>query len=71
VSLVQLADRAVDDVVVECGPAQEPPGAAKAGDPRAFGVARLGDDHDAVGVRERAFSLVVRIAGEAAGALAT
>jgi hypothetical protein len=38
-SLVQLAHGAVDGVVVGCGPAQEPPGAAKAGDPPAFGVA--------------------------------
>jgi hypothetical protein len=38
VSLVQLSHRAVDGVVVECGPAQEPPGSAKAGDPGAFGV---------------------------------
>jgi hypothetical protein len=71
VSLVQLADRAVDGVVVECGPAQEPPGAAKAGDPDPFGVALVGDDHDPVGVRERSLSLLVGIAGEAAGALAT
>jgi hypothetical protein len=71
VSLVQLARRAVDGVVVERGPAQEPPGSAEAGDPRAFGVALVGDDGDAVGVRERALSLVVVIAGEAAGALAT
>jgi hypothetical protein len=39
--------------------------------PGAFGVALVGDDHDAVGVRERALSLLVGIAGEAAGALAT
>jgi hypothetical protein len=70
-SLVQLAHRAVDGVVVECGPGQEPPGSAKAGDPCAFGVALVGDDDDAVGVRERALSLLVGIAGEAAGALAT
>ena len=70
-SLVQLAHRAGDGVVVECGPAEEPPGSAEAGDPRAFGVAVVGDDHDAVGVRERALSLQVGIAGEAARALAT
>jgi len=71
VSLVQLAHRAVDGVVVECGPAQQSPGSVKAGDARAFGVALVGDDHDAVGVRKRALSLLVGIAGEAAGALAT
>jgi hypothetical protein len=71
VSLVQLAHHAVDGVVVESGSSQEPPGSAKAGDPRAFGVALVGDDHDAVGVGERALSLLVGIAGEAAGALAT
>jgi hypothetical protein len=71
VSLVQLAHGAVDGVVVECGAAQEPPGSAEAGGPGAFGVALVGDDHDAVGVRERALSLLVGIAGEAAGALAT
>jgi hypothetical protein len=38
---------------------------------RQSGVALVGDDHDAVGVRERALSLLVGIAGEAAGALAT
>ena len=38
-SLVQLAYRVVDGVVVKVGPAQDPPGSAKAGDPRAFGVA--------------------------------
>jgi hypothetical protein len=70
-SLVQLVHRAVDGVVVDCGAAQEPPGSAKAGDPRAFGVAFVGDDEDAVGVGERALSLLVGVAGEAAGALAT
>jgi hypothetical protein len=71
VSLVQLGHRAVDGIVVECGPAQEPPGSAKAGNPSAFCVALGGDDRDAVGVRDRALSLLVGIAGEAAGALAT
>jgi hypothetical protein len=52
-------------------PGPGPLGSAKAGDPRAFGVALVGDDHDAVAVRERALSLLVGIAGEAAGALAT
>jgi hypothetical protein len=61
----------VQGAQVERGPAQEPPGSAEAGDPGAFGVALVGDDHDAVGVRERALSLLVGIAGEAAGALAT
>jgi hypothetical protein len=42
-SLVQLAHGAVDGVAVQCGPAQEPPGTAKAADPPAFGVALVGD----------------------------
>ena len=56
-------------VVVERGPAQEPPRSAGAGDAGAFGVTLVGDVH-AVGVRERAFSLLVGIAGEAGRALA-
>ena len=56
-------------VVVERGPAQEPPRSAGAGDAGAFGVTLVGDIH-AVGVRERAFSLLVGIAGEAGRALA-
>ena len=71
VCLVQLADCAVDGVVFECGPLQESPGSAEAGDPGVFGVTVVGDDHDAVGVRDGALSLLVGIAGEAAGALAT
>jgi hypothetical protein len=45
--------------------------ASEADAPRAFGVARVGEDDDAVGVRERAVSLLVGIAAEAAGALVT
>jgi hypothetical protein len=68
VSLAQFADGPVDGIV-GCGRAQELPGAAKAGGPRALGAAVVADDQDAVGVREGALSLSIRIAGEAAGAL--
>jgi hypothetical protein len=67
---MELSYGAVDGVVVERGPAQEPPGSAEAGDPRAFGVSVVGGDHDAVSVGERALALAIGVAGEAAGALA-
>jgi hypothetical protein len=67
VALVQLAHRAFHGVVAERRPVQEPSCSAEAGHPRALGVAVVGEDHDAVGARERALALFVGIAGEAAG----
>jgi predicted enzyme related to lactoylglutathione lyase len=67
---VQFVYCPVDRVVIERRPAEEPPGSAEAGHSHAFGVGFIGEDHDAVRVRERPLALVVGIAGEAAGALA-
>jgi hypothetical protein len=68
-SRAQLVYRVRDGVVAERGLAEEPPDAAEAGDSRALGVVVVGDDYDAVVVRERALALLVGIAGEAAGAV--
>ena len=65
-----IIDRVRQGVVAERGPAQEPPGPAEAGDPRALGVVVESDEHDAADIPERALTLPVGIAREAAGALA-
>ena len=69
-SRVQLVDRVRHGVVAERGLAEASPDPTEAGDTRALGGVVVGDDHDAVDVRERALALLVGIAGEAAGALA-
>jgi hypothetical protein len=66
---VQVGDRAIHDLVVKRGAAQEPPGAAQSRDVRPFAVALGAVDHNAVGVGERALAVPVRIPGEGAGAL--
>ena len=57
-SLVRLAHRAVDAWSSSAARRRSPPRSAGAGDAGAFGVTLVGDVH-AVGVRERAFSLLV------------
>jgi hypothetical protein len=67
VPLVRLVHGAVDGDVIKCGPAEDAAYTGNAGDPRAFGVARVRDEHDAVGVRVRALPLLVGIPAETAG----
>src|SRR5215207_3214014 len=67
---MQLADGAVHGCLIEPGPGQEAPGAAEAGDSSPHGTALVPDDHDAVGVAERALALPVGIAGETTVGLA-
>jgi hypothetical protein len=70
-SPLQLVHRVRHGVVAQRGPAEESLDPAEAGDSRALSVVAVCDDHDAVEVPERALALMVGIAGEPAGALAT